>query len=119
MIEISDLLADPDFAQPFDIIRETVTLVQGRAQTSSTTIPGVMGVIQPASVDDLVLFVPEGERANEWISIWCPQEIRAADGVSKFSDVIVWRGKRYRVAKAKPWETQGYYRAWAQGFQYG
>lgn len=119
MIEVSELMTDPDFAQAFDIIRESVTLVEGESQVSQVTIPGVIGVIQPASREDIVLYAPEGERGDEWISIWCVQEIRDGNGVDKFSDVIVWQGRHHRVRKSKPWNTQGHYRAWAQGFQNG
>lgn len=119
MIEVTELMTDPDFAQPFDIIRQSVTLVEGESQVTDVTIPGVIGVIQPASREDIVLYASEGERADEWISIWCAQEIRAGDGVTKFSDVIVWEGRQYRVRKSKPWHTQGHYRAWANGFANG
>jgi len=115
MIEISDLLEDPDFAQGFTIRRQTGSFTEGDFSTVDTVIPAV-GVIQPASSQDVLTFAPEGERQGNWITIYCKQEIRQGDGQDIFSDVIVWQGSYFRVAQAKHWETQGYYRAWARGF---
>lgn len=115
MIEISDLLSDPDFAQEFTIRRESGSFVEGEWIKATTTLDG-FGVIQPISEADMLAFVPEGERQNNWISIWCMDEIRQGNARELMSDIIVWRGETYRVAKAKHWETQGYFRAYAKGF---
>jgi hypothetical protein len=115
MIEISDLMTDPDFAQNFTIRRETGAFVEGEWVKATASLERY-GVIQPMSEADSIAFLPEGERFNNWISIWCLDEIRQGNGRGEMSDIVVWNGLTYRVAKAKRWEGQGYYRAFAKGF---
>lgn len=115
MIEISDLLTDPDFAQAFTIRRETGAFLDGEWIASKATLDG-FGVVQPLSEADVLSFVPEGERQGNWIKVYSPTEIRQGNAKDVMSDVIVWRGDTYRVAKAKHWETQGYWQVFAKGF---
>lgn len=119
MIEVSELVADPDFAQPFDLIRESVVLVEGESQVTPVAIPDMFGVIQPAKSEDFTEFAIEGQREGAWIAVWCAQEIRMGNGKDQLGDIIVWRGNHYRVAKAKHWETQGYYKVIANGYANG
>lgn len=116
MIDVSELVSDPDFAQDFSMIRESVTLVEGEAQVTPAAAVPMFGVIQPASAEDFTEFNVEGQREGAWIAIWCAAEIRMGNGKNQLGDIIVWRGSNYRVAKAKHWETQGYYKALANGY---
>lgn len=115
MIEISDLLSDPDFAQAFTIRRETGSFVEGEWIKATVEIAG-FGVVQPVSEADVLAFVPEGERQNNWIKIYSPTEIRQGNARDLMSDIVVWRGETFRVAKAKHWEAQGYWQVFAKGF---
>lgn len=120
MIEISELFSDPDFAQPFQIERLGAgSFSEGEYTPGSKTTLNVVGVIQPAKDGEILLVAQEGERQNNWIAIWLNQEIRDGDGDTRMSDYVIWQGDRYRVAKSKPWQTQGYWRAWAQGLPNG
>ncbi len=117
MIDVSELLSDPDFAQPFTIQRTTGGFAnEGEYSTADPTDIPAFGVIQPASSADMVRFLPEGERQKNTISIWSPVLIQMADGQGQESDVIIWQGQYYRVAFSKPWQTQGYWFAMAVGF---
>lgn len=115
MIEISDLMSDPDFAQDFTIRRESGAFVEGEWIKSTADI-AAYGVIQPAKSPDVLAFAPEGERQGNWIVVYCAAEVRQGNADDLMSDVIIWRGDTYRVAKAKHWETQGFWQVWAKGF---
>lgn len=119
MIDVSELMSDPDFAQPFQVVRSTGSFANEGEYTRTPTTLNMTGVIQPATTEDVTNFLPEGERQKSAIRIWCAQEIRMADGNGAEADEIVWQGKRHRVAHAKPWNTQGYWFAIAVGHPYG
>lgn len=116
MIEMSELISDPDFAGSISIIRETVALIEGAATTQQQRFDGISAIVQPATQADILTFAEEGERQGNWISVWCEQELRQGDGQDLYSDVIVYDGQYYRIAKAKRRDRNGFYRAWAKGF---
>lgn len=118
MIDVSELVTDPDFAQSFQIERFTGTWDEGRFIQNEPTVLDAFGVVQPASSEDAVAYLPEGERQNNMIRVWSPHEIRMADGKDQLSDNILWQGEWHRVAYSKPWQTQGYWFAIAVGYQH-
>ena len=118
MINVAELLTDPDFSQTFQLIRfDGVFANEGEyTQTQSPPI-NIVGVIQPAKQTDVVQFMPEGERLGNLIVVYCSQEIKASDAKSQESDIVVWRGNQYRVVQAKPWLDHGYWQVFAEGIQ--
>jgi hypothetical protein len=109
MIDISEVVADSDFVEPITVYRVTGALSNEGEITKSEVAIARIAVVQPASKDDMVSYVPEGERTDEAIRIWCTQDLRMSDGNSIHSDIIEWSGKRYRVAYSAPWQQHGYY----------
>lgn len=119
MIDVSELMRDPDFAQDFAVKRQVGAWAgEGAFTTTETDIPRV-GIIQPAKVEDIVQFLPEGERNGNFIAIYCDQDLLMGNGNDQQSDVIVWKGNYFRIAKAKQWEDHGYWYALAKGFVNG
>ena len=98
MIDVSELIDDPDFATTFQVRRRTGSFANEGAYSTTETTLTKTGVIQPASQDDRVAYLPEGERTLDAIRIWCRDEIQMADGKGKQSDVVVWNGQHHRVA---------------------
>jgi hypothetical protein len=118
MINVADLLRDPDFAQTFQVIRSTGYFGNEGEYIQTQAAPvNMVGVIQPAKQQDMVRFLPEGERLGNQIVIYCDQEIKSSDATSKESDIIIWRGGKYRVGQAKRWLDHGYWQVWAEGIQ--
>jgi hypothetical protein len=116
MIDISELVSDPDFAQQFQVIRYTGGFASEGEYTQTPAAPITMtGVIQPAKEIDTVQFLREGERLGNMIVIYCATQIFESSGTGQNSDVIVWHGTQYRVHKAKHWQDHGYWQAWAEG----
>lgn len=119
MINVAELLSDPDFAQAFQVIRVGGSFAnEGEYSQSPETTIDIFGVIQPARQQDVVQFMPEGERLGNMIVIYCKTEIRVADAKSQESDLVVWHGNRYRVAQARQWLDHGYWQVWAEGIQH-
>lgn len=109
MINLSEIVLNPAFAQPFQIKRLSGTFANEGEFTETNTTIDRYGVIQPAKPDDVLKFLPEGERQGNAIMVHCADEVRMGDGVGLRSDIILWHGEQYRVAFAKPWQDYGYW----------
>jgi hypothetical protein len=77
------------------------------------------GNVQPATQNDILNFLPEGERQSNAIRIYAAGMLVMGNGDDKQSDVIIWNGDYYRVAFSKPWDAFGYWFAIAVGFVHG
>lgn len=117
MIDVSELMTDPDFAKTFTVKRPTVVIAaDGTASTTYVTTDNVVGIVQPAAPED-IQDLPEGSRSNGVVSVWSATEIKgSASAGSEESDVLVVDGRSYRVVKSEPRGDNGYYRVFAQGF---
>ena len=117
MIDVSELVTDPDFAQPFQVERFVGSFMdEGEYVRGEPKLLDLFGVVQPATKEDAVAFLPEGERQQNMIRVWCNQELRMSDGQGKECDNIIWQGQWHRVAFSELWSTQGYWFAIAVGF---
>lgn len=115
MIDVSELMDDPDFTKCFTVKRPKVTLSpDGMASTAYTQFD-IAGIVQPADPDDLAS-LPEGTRLDDMISVWSHEIIRGADGKSRESDVLIIDGKFYRVVKVENRLDNGYIRVFAEGY---
>jgi hypothetical protein len=61
-------------------------------------------VIQPLSLRELTI-KPEGERSWEWLAVFATTDLALANG-----DIIIHKGRRYRVMGFWDWSHAGYYR---------
>lgn len=117
MIDVSELMDDPDLSQAFQIKRRAGGFLnEGRWISGAETILDRVGIIQPSKAADVLQFLPEGERSNTVITIHSKQDILMAKSSGQESDVVIWNGRQYRVAYSKPWELYGYWFAMAVGF---
>ncbi len=118
MLDVSILMSDPDFRQPFQILRAgpAVLDASGLLQDPGYATIQFAGVVQPASPADLDV-LPEGTNLKGVISVWAAQELRCDDGDGRLSDVVVWNGQRYRGIKVEDRSRDGgYYRLFAQEY---
>lgn len=113
MINVAELITDPDFATTFTRERVDGGFVNGRWVNNAPVQLSVVGIIQPATSPDDLEPLPEGERANEAIRIWSLIEIRKGDGESVLSDYVIFGGNKYRVYAVKPWALNGFYQSFA------
>ena len=108
MIDVSEIVSDPDFAQPFTINRQTGVFVLGGYTTTSTPIPAG-GVITVASERDLDQ-VPEGDRVRGAMLFYSHSQMNVTPE-SGTSDTITLRGDSYRVVKVWPYADYGFWKA--------
>lgn len=117
MIDVSEIMDDPDFATTFTIWRNDGYFKDGRwINTTPCEVPNVTGIIQPASTEDQLSILPEGSRLGNMIVIWSSAEIRIDDADKTRSDIIDWKGDKYRVLRIKKRDDNGFFHAWAEGF---
>lgn len=116
MIDVAELMNDPDFAQPFQVRRQAGHFDEGEWINDPPTLIDLVGVIQPAKADDVIKLAPEGTRLSDAISVYCAQELLIDDAEDSRSDVIVWRGRSYRVMARRQWVDFGFWQVIAEGF---
>jgi hypothetical protein len=127
VISVSDIVSDPDLAQPFQIQRSTGQFVQGGWQ-DTLSIVQAYGTITVADAKVLDM-LPEGDRpvgAMSFYSTFAIFETRALTptygsgpapgyghgaygGSQGVSDVIVWRNNPYRIIKVFEWVDWGFH----------
>ncbi|MCL2829843.1 MAG: hypothetical protein FWD77_03775 [Betaproteobacteria bacterium] len=116
MIDVSELIDDPDFASAFELIRSSGGFENEGEYVAAPGQPEKrIGVVQPAKAEDVAQFLPEGERANRAITVYCRQELRHSDGEGADSDAILWNGQRWRVIGVRNWSGEGFWQATAVG----
>jgi galactose-6-phosphate isomerase len=95
LIDVSDLLLDPDFTNTVTLIRRASSInIHGEhvmAETPSQIIASVQGL----STEDLVR-MPEAARLQDMITVYFRGELMA-ESPNGYADIVVWQGKRYQV----------------------
>lgn len=109
LIDISELLSDPDFADDFTVIRSTRQVGDDGRTTDSPTYYYTYGVVQPgerlrdgsglSQMTDL-------ERAGRDIHIVTPFRLLPLTHTTA-PDQVVWNGQNYRVLHTADWTNYG------------
>lgn len=101
MLDVSEIFADPEFAQVIPVRRG-----QGEYQPDGTWtqgyLPGTaLAIVHPVKPDDLQL-LPEGER-----HLPC-KKVMSNDPVG-IGDLIDYQGHTWRLSQLSDWSEYGYY----------
>ena len=121
MIDVSDLITDPDFAFPYTVVRRTGQWVSGRFEVSDppTRLP-YYGAVQPATTRDIEqLGIGDNEKGvmkffcRNPKTIYLTSNFDESDTGVQVSDEIEFRGYTYKVLQISPWQHQGWTRAFA------
>ncbi|MCM3141662.1 hypothetical protein [Brevibacillus sp. MER 51] len=111
MINVSEVITDPDFAQQFQVFRKSGEWSKGRSGSSEVPIimTGIVTVADAKTLEQL----PEGDRVTGLMCFYSTQELHTTreEGTS---DQIEWRGERYRVKQVFPYGDYGYFKAVGQ-----
>lgn len=112
-IDVSELMADPDFVDAAAIIRRKPTVdAFGQNQLTETCFPTVASV-QPISGRTLQR-IPESLRVANQSSFWVRGEIIASSSTgARYPDLISFKGKRYQVQMVFDWTNWG--SGWSEG----
>lgn len=109
MLDLSDLVVDPDLATTFTVLRRAQTVSSsGIASITVTTFTDVVGVVTPEPVP--LVLEPDYTHAQNSITILT--QMKLYDPTTGFeADQIVWQGDTYQVRNASGWNQFGYYQA--------
>ena len=111
MINIAEIISDPDFMQEYTVRRNVGVWVDGRFVETPTNL-AFHGVIVPANAQD-VQMLPEGDRVSGLINFYTtsdnPFQISRADnGALGTSDQPIWRGNNFRILQVFDYQDYGY-----------
>lgn len=95
LIDVSELLTDPDFTSTVTLIRRASTVNTYGENVMTETQSTITAVVQGANAESLER-VPEGARLSDLIDVYYKGQL-TAESPSGYADIIVWQGKRYQV----------------------
>lgn len=105
LIDVSELLSDPDFVDDFAVVRSTRTVgTDGR----TVDVPGyyyTYGCVQPAKESQLRQ-LPEADRVGDFISVVTVFQLYALTD-STAPDIVQWNCRNYRVKVTRDWTNYG------------
>lgn len=111
LLDVSDLLLDPDFINAVQVIRRTTTVDDfGKNVLMESTIE-TWASVQPASTK-AIQRLPEALRSADIRSFYLKLEI-VQDSDSAYPDIMVFNGKRFQIISAAPWLNYG--AGWNEG----
>lgn len=119
MIDVSELITDPDFAFPYKVYRRKGQWVKGRFVVSEPVVFNFYGAVQPATVRDLRQHaIGDKEQGVMKFFTRRPNELHLTQEFSEsteisVSDEIEYDGSRYKVLQVMPWQPGGWTRAFA------
>jgi hypothetical protein len=112
VIDVSEIVGDPDFVQPITLRRPTATMSGGVERTTHDDST-IQAVVQPADVHEISL-LPEGARLGNIIAVYSTTEIRVSP---QAQDIVIVDEMFYRAIKSEPWGSSGYFVAFCEGYQ--
>lgn len=105
LVDVTEVLSDPDLVEDFAVIRSTRTVDQhGR----TVDVPGqfyTFGSIQPTSGHTLMI-LPEAERVGSFITVVTMFPLIALSP-TQAPDRIIWHNKAYQVKLLNDWTDYG------------
>ena len=110
MINVSELLCDPDFCVEFKIVRNTGKRENRRwVAVDKPKLIQVLGIVNSTSSEDIEM-IPEGDRVQGLKTFYSGNEFRLTDDKTT-SDIVEYKGKRYRLLQVFDYSNNGYYKA--------
>jgi hypothetical protein len=112
LINVAELMTDPDFTQVLKVWRQTGEWIAGEFVYGEEVMLSVPGIVTVANVKDLEQ-VPEGDRVKGTMCFYSTfkLELTRNSPDQGTSDQIEWRGERYRLFQIMPQFDYGYNKA--------
>lgn len=107
MIDLSELMDDPDFCEPFIIRRRCGTWVDG-IFVSENEDKKVIGIVEPTTGMDLET-LPEADKVSGVMTFYSKEMIMLGTEEQQ-GDEIICRGNRYKVLQIQDWSRHGFYK---------
>ena len=111
-VNLSRVVHSPRMSQKITILRRGGSWKCGAwVQDSTPQELSMRGIVTMATAKDMQM-VPEGDRMTGAIRILTTERIYITDGATKdTTDMVLWRGARYRIVKVTPDVDYGFYRS--------
>lgn len=116
MINVGELITDPDFCQTFTVYRNIgFWSSEGIFETSETSFR-TTGVITPLKTKELDQ-LPEGDRIQGGVNIYTnvalfTTHLKAAATTDGYvSDEVVWQNERWKIVNTANFVDYGYYKS--------
>jgi hypothetical protein len=112
MIDVSEVVNASEMAQPFQILRSTGAFNNGNWNSEEQTIQAY-GVITIADAKALEM-VPQGDIVHGAMAFYSQDEIHVTHengGTGGSSDILIWRGGKFRVLSVKRFIDYGFFMA--------
>lgn len=107
LIDVSELLNDPDFIDELSIIRRDVSVNDyGEGVITKSLLSGIYGSIQGATKDDIAR-LPEGVQLSRMKVVYTKTELKVGGPDGEYSDLIVINNKEYTIENVTPWGNFG------------
>lgn len=105
LIDVSELMSDPDFIDDFQIVRRSATVNNyGENEITENTI-NANGSIQSGNGDTLKR-LPDGVQLSDVVTIYSNFPIYA-ERKDNYADIVIICGERYQVVLVTPWRNWG------------
>lgn len=110
MLDMSELIHDPDFCVSFVIIknRSSDTWQDGDPVLSEQQIQ-VEGVVTPTSSRDIQM-LPEGDRRTGMMTFVSDLPLEVSNTIT-ISDYCLFHGSRYKLVSIFDWSENGFFKA--------
>lgn len=112
MIDVSEILSDPDLCQDFTAIRSAGSFVGGRWTEDTPVEVPMTGVITVVNSKELQQ-IPEADQVKGAMAFFSADElfVTRKGETPGTSDRILWRGDYYRIFQVSPYADYGYFKA--------
>ena len=105
LIDVSELMYDPDFVDPYVVVRTAQSVDMSGRVSESSTILQTVGCVQPANNMTNQMF-PECARVAGAIEIYTTFMLSGpTEEIS--ADDVCWKGKTYTVVGVMPYGNYG------------
>lgn len=113
VIDLSEVVEDPDMAEQFTIRRTTGQFAAGGFALNAPTDVPAYGVVSVATAKEIEA-IPEGDRVNEIRAFWTTTQMFVTNlAGSEVSDILIWQSTAYRILIQPDYDNRGYYKALA------
>lgn len=107
MIDVSELMGDPDFLDPgpITVLRRTAVVNNFGENVLSEAVTPIQAIVQTGA-GDMLESLPDAAKLSEAIRVWTAFTLEAQPA-GGYSDVVTWRGQRWIVMARKDWSNWG------------
>ena len=119
MIDVSEIIDDPDLAQRFKLYRITGQFVNGRWVENPKQELTRVGIIVPMGAKSLQQ-IPEADRVRGAIEVFTKEILyitSSAGSQSRTSDQVLWKGSLYKLLAVDDYSDFGFYHGVGQRIQ--